>query len=225
MSNFKCEYCGKSYTKESTLIAHSCEQKRRHLQKGEKHVMLGYQAFVRFYQLSANFKGIKTYEEFCKSSYYNAFVKFGSFLNNVKPLHLEKYIDYIVTSGIKLDHWCKDEVYEKYAIDIIRKEGVETALERSIETMVKWAEANNSVWNHYFMYASSNRIAWDIRDGKVSPWIVLNSKSGKEALQKFSDEQLSLLESVIDPQHWALRFKRQPADVMLVKDVAEKAGL
>ena len=28
--------------------------------------MYGYQTFVRFYQLSANFKGIKTYEEFLK---------------------------------------------------------------------------------------------------------------------------------------------------------------
>ena len=29
----------------------------------------------------------KTYEEFCASPYYNAFVKFGSFVNNVKSLY------------------------------------------------------------------------------------------------------------------------------------------
>ena len=34
-------------------------------------------------------------------------------------------------------------MYEKYANELIRKEGVQTALERSIDTMVKWAKENN----------------------------------------------------------------------------------
>lgn len=222
---YSCEYCGNGFTKETTLFAHSCEQKRRHLQRDEKHVMLGYQAFVSFYQRSLNYRGIKTYEEFCRSPYYNAFVKFGSYLNNVRPLYMEKYIDHIVTSGIKLDHWCKDEHYERYVIDLVLREPVETALERSIETMSRWAEEKSSAWNHYFMYASVNRIVWDIRDGKISPWILLNSKTGMAALAKFNDEQLNLLVNVLDPAHWSLKFKRQVSDVELAKHIASEAGL
>lgn len=202
-----------------------CEQKRRALQKDEQRVRHGFYAFQRFYRLSAGAKKDKTYEEFCKSSYYNAFVKFGSFINNVKPMYPEKYIDYVVTSGVKLDHWCRDEMYEKYANDLIRKESVDTALERSINTMIKWAEEKNSVWNHYFLYASSNRVTWDIKDGKVSPWLVLNCKSGKQMLGKFNDEQLSMLSFVLDPSHWAVRFKRHPSDVELVKNICKEAKL
>jgi hypothetical protein len=222
---YKCEYCGSSFLKESTLIAHSCEQKRRHLQKTEKHVMLGYQTFVKFYQKSLNFKGIKTYEEFCKSPYYNAFVKFGSYLNNVRPLYMEKYMDYIVTSGIKLDKWCLDEHYEKYAIEQIRKESVETALERSIDTMAKWAEEKESVWNHYFLYVSSNRLVWNIKDGKISPWLILNCNSGKQALSQLNDEQLDMIFAVLDPEHWSKRFQQSKADVELVKQVVAQSGL
>jgi hypothetical protein len=76
-----------------------------------------------------------------------------------------------------------------------------------------------------FLYASSNRITWDIKDGKISPWLVLNCKSGKAALNKFSNEQLDMLAVVLDPSHWALRFKRQPKDVELVKQVAKEANL
>ena len=104
-----------------------CEKKRRHLQKDEKRVQLGLYAFQRFYEISMKGKKQKTYEEFCASPYYNAFVKFGSFVNNVKPLYPQKYVDYVVTSGVKLDHWCREEMYEKYAIELIRKEGAETA--------------------------------------------------------------------------------------------------
>lgn len=220
-----CEYCNKSYAKESTLLAHMCEPKRRWLQKDEKRVTVGFYAFQRFYKLSAGHKNEKTYEDFVKSSFYNAFVKFGSFVNNVRPLYPDKYIDYVVTSNVKLDHWCREEMYEKYAIELIRKEGVETALERSINTMVEWASSHESVYNHYFNYVSLNKLTWDIKDGKVSPWLVLNCKSGKAALSKLNDEQLNMLTSVLDPQHWALRFKRQYKDVELVKQVAKEAGL
>ena len=224
-SKYTCEYCEKSYVKESTLLAHMCEPKRRWLQKDEKRVQVGFYAFQRFYKLSAGHKNEKTYEDFVKSSFYNAFVKFGSFVNNVRPLYPDKYVDYVVTSNVKLDHWCRDEMYEKYANELIRKEGVETALERSIDTMVKWAEEKGSQYNHYFLYASTNKITWDIKDGKISPWLVLNCKTGKQALSKFNDEQLNMLTVVLDPKHWAIRFKRQPKDVQLVKDVAKQAGL
>jgi hypothetical protein len=223
---FVCEYCGTGYMREKTLLVHVCEQKRRHLQKDEKRVRHGFYAFGRFYKLSAGAKKEKTYSEFCKSSYYNAFVKFGSFINNVKPLYPQKYIDYVVTSGVKLDHWCREEMYEKYAIELICKEGVETALERSIVTMMEWAEENEPApWNHYFRHVSLNRAAWHIKDGKISPWLILNCKSGKEMLSNFNDEQLTLIYHIMDPKHWAMRFKRQTSDVQLVKDVAKESNL
>ena len=223
---YVCEYCSTGYTKEKTLAVHMCEQKRRQLQKDEKRVRLGFYAFQRFYTLSAGAKKDKSYDEFCKSPYYNAFVKFGSFLSNVKPLYPEKYIDYVVKSGVKLDHWCRDEMYEQYALQFILKEDVTTALERSVMTMMEWAEENEPApWNHYFQHVSLNRAVWHIKDGKISPWLMLNCKSGKEMLSKFNDEQLAMVYHVINPEHWAVRFSRQKQDVQLVKDVAKESNL
>ena len=228
MTNTKryvCEYCGSGYVREKTLAAHMCEKKRRALQKDEKRVRFGFYAFQRFYKLSAGTKKEKTYEDFCNSQYYNAFVKFGSFISNVKPLYPEKYIDHVVTSGVKLDHWCKDELYEKYAIDLILKEDVTTALERSVKTMMEWADENNSLWNHYFYYVSLNRAVWHIKDGKISPWLILNCKSGKDMLSKFNDEHLTMIYHIMNPEHWALRFKRQQQDVELVKEIVKEGNL
>ena len=223
---FVCEYCNTGYSKEKTLIVHICEQKRRHLQQKEKRVQLGFYAFNQFYKLSAGAKKEKSYTDFCKSQYYNAFVKFGSFISNVKPLYPEKYIDYVVTSRVKLDHWCKEEMYEKYAIELIRKEGVETALERSIMTMMEWANENEPApWNHYFQHIGLNTAVWNIKDGKISPWLILNCKTGKDMLSKFNDEQLNMIYHVLDPSHWAMRFKRNPKDVELVKDVVKESNL
>ena len=222
---FTCEYCGSGYVREKTLAAHMCEKKRRALQKDEKRVRHGFYAFQRFYKLSAGAKKEKTYEEFCNSQYYNAFVKFGSFISNVRPLYPERYIDYVVTSGVKLDHWCRDALYEKYALDFILKEDVTTALERSVKTMMEWAEDKSAPWNHYFLYISLNKAVWDIKDGKISPWLILNCASGKEMLSKFNDEHLTMVYHVMNPEHWALRFKRVPHDVELVKEIVKEGNL
>ena len=222
---YVCEYCNTGYTRETTLAVHMCQPKRRALQKNEKRVQLGLYAFNQFYKLSAGAKKQKTYEDFCKSPYYNAFVKFGSFVNNVRPLYPEKYVDYVVTSGVKLDHWCREEMYEKYALGLIKKEGVQTALERSIITMMEWADENNSIWNHYFNYVSLNRAIYHIKDGKVSPWLILNCKSGKQMMGKFNDEQLEIIYNVMDPQHWARRFQKQVNDVETVKEVVKESNL
>lgn len=220
-----CQYCGHGYMQEKTLTVHMCEQKRRHMAKSEKHVMLGYQAYVKFYQISQNAKQIKTYDEFAKSPYYNAFVKFGSYISNVNPLYTDNYITWVVKSGVKLDHWCRDELYDKYVLELIHTENVETALQRTIGHMQAWANDNNSLWNHYFLYVSTNRATYDIRDGKVSPWLVLNCPSGKKLLATMSDEQLASISNVINPQVWVTRFKKNPADIELVREVVKEANL
>jgi hypothetical protein len=202
-----------------------CEKKRRYFARNDRATVAGFQTYNRFYQLTQNNKDIKTFDDFARSSYYNAFVKFGSFLSNVNPLYPDKFIDYVIKSGVKLDHWCKEELYEKYIINLIHNESVETALERSIKHMERWANENNSIWNHYFSYVSSNRASYDIKDGKISPWLVLNSQSGKKMLANFRDDQLSSISNIIDPTIWVQKFKTQKFDLDLVKCIVQEANL
>lgn len=222
---YVCQYCGHAYMQEKTLAVHMCEQKRRHLSKEEKHVVIAFQTYNRFYQLTQNAKHQKTYDEFARSPYYNAFVKFGSYVSNVGPLYPDQYIDWVVKSGVKLDHWCRDSLYEQYVIELIHTESVETALQRSVTYMQSWANDNNSLWNHYFNYVSTSRATFDIKDGKISPWLLLNCQSGKKLLNSLNDEQLESISSIIDPQIWIKKFKKQREDLELVKEVVKEATL
>jgi hypothetical protein len=225
---YKCNHCGKSFMQEKTLIAHMCERKRRALQRDEKRVQAGYMAFCRYWQLSGYQKS-KTYEEFCDTAYYNAFVKFGSFINNVNPVYPEKFIDYVIKSGVKLDHWCRDEIYyDMYLPEILKVEPVESAAQRSLTTMMDWAEEKSANFAHYFAYATTNRGVHDIRYGHISPWIVLNTVSGKDMLQNMSDDQLDMISPILGPddiQFWLRKFRDCPADVALVKEICKEAGI
>jgi len=225
VNTYLCEYCKSKFTKEKTLMIHICEQKRRHLAKNEKHVVIGYDAFNRFYEFVQKIREPKSYDEFAKSAYYNAFVKFGSFVSNINPLYPHKFLDWTVRSGVKLDHWCKQELYEKYVLHLIHTESVETALERSIQHMKLWAENNNSSWNHYFKYVSTNRATFDIQDGKISPWLILNCDTGKGMLANFRDDQLNSISNIIDPNIWKKKFKQQRADLEFVRNVVKESTL
>lgn len=222
---FKCAHCGKSFMKEKTCLAHVCERKRRAMQESEKRVQAGFMAFNRFYQLTQGSKKLKTYEEFCNSSYYNAFVKFGSFINNVNPLYPDRFMDYVIKSGVKLDQWCRDDLYDSYLTEILKIEPVESAVQRTLQTMMEWGDEHNAKFEHYFLYVSLNRAVHDLKNGKLSSWVVLNSIQAKNMLSKMNDEQLDILSQNLDIKYWMKKFKDQPADVALVKEILQEVNV
>ena len=217
--DYKCGYCGKAFAREKTLTVHVCEQKRRYLSKNEKHVQLALITYQKFYEVAQKNSSKKSFDDFVKSPYYNAFVKFGSFMANNYPIYPEKFIEFVIKSGVKLDHWCRDELYDTYVKELLKIEPADGAIQRTIKTMMDWADDKEAAWNHYFNYVNLNRATHDIKDGKISPWVLLNSKSGKDMLQKLNDEQLEIVSEYIDPIFWRGKFKKLPADVELVKEV------
>ena len=221
----KCTYCGKTFAKERTLQVHLCEPKRRYLQRDEKWVVNAFMVFQRFYQIHQHNSKTKTYDDFVKSSYYNAFVKFGRFIMHINPLYPEKYIDYVLQSKIKLDHWARDDLYESYLIETLKVEPIEAALQRSIANMMDWANEQNAQWSDYFRLVNANRAVQHIQQGAVSPWMLLGCSAGKKMLQSFSDEQLDMVERFIKPDYWKMKFKQYPADHLFVQETVKGAKI
>lgn len=222
---YTCVHCSKSFMKDKTLVAHMCERKRRALQKDEKRVQVGYMAFNRFWQLTQNAKKQKSYDNFADSSYYNAFVKFGSFINNVNPLYPTKFVDFVIKSGVKLDHWCRDELYEQYLFEMLKVEPVESAVQRTLQTMMEWGDEHSANFAHYFDYVSLNKAVHDILNGRITCWVILNSNSGKTMISKMSDEQLAMIAPAFEIKSWMKKFKESPADVALVKEILNEVNI
>ena len=187
--------------------------------------MNAFMVFQRFYQIHQHNSKLKTYDEFVKSAYYNAFVKFGRHMVNIRAINTQKFIDWVINSNKKLDHWCKDAVYQEYLMEHLRKEATQDALERSIKTMENWAEEKTSVFNHYFNYVSSNLLVQHIVTGRISAWIVFNCDSGQAALDKLSTEQIEMIFPYIDPDFWKRKFVDYFADTEWVKHILKEAGL
>lgn len=221
----ECEHCGKSFTREKTLIVHVCEQKRRHLQQNEKGVQVGFLAYNRFFQLSQGASKDKTYEHFSRSPYYIAFCKFGRYVIGRTIIEADTFIDWLITQQVKIDEWCKETTYDMYLKSKLLTEPVEPALERTIKNMQIWAEKENAEWKHFFSYVNLNKAVEMINAGKISPWAIYHCKSGQKLLEDMNDEQIDLVSVVIDPQWWKKLFRTKSTDVDFAKEILRTAGV
>jgi hypothetical protein len=221
---FGCEFCKREFLRESTIMKHMCETKDRYLNKDKQGNRIGFQAWVQFYKKNTASKKQKTYEEFIKSAYYIAFVKFGNYCINVNVINVSRFVDWLLKNQIKIDNWCSDTTYTKYLIEYIRIEDAFDAIHRSVETTIDWAEKDNIQPRDYLRYGNVNRICQLITTGKISPWMLYCSESGIKFLETLKSDQLKMVNDYINPEQWALKFHKNEELKRQITDTLRQAG-
>lgn len=216
---FTCEYCNKSFKRESSIAKHMCKNKQRYLQRDQQHVKLGLKFFNDWYRIAMGSKKPKTYEEFMKSQYYGAFVRLGLYVLETRVLSPEKYLVWLITNKIKIDNWSKDSVYNKYLADQSKKETAERGLERFVLHAESWSEKTGHHWSAYWTEVGTNRMVYDIKMGKISPWVLLAYPPAKKRLEQLPVEMLSEVADTIDLDYWTRKIDVNKPTVSWIKDV------
>lgn len=224
-SDFKCEHCNKIFGRESTLLRHACEPKRRFNQRTERGVQLGLRAYQLFYELAMPTASAKKWQDFETSPYYAAFVKFGRYLVECECFRPEDFVRWLIKTEVKLDRWCMDTVYTTYICELVRTEGAEQALTRSLETINQQCEEMSCDWTDFFSRISPLRFLSLIAGGHISPWLIHHCSQAITALEQLTDNQLAGIMTIIDPNYWAKRFKERGEDSEYAEELLTKAGL
>lgn len=223
-TGFQCQYCERSFQRESSLAVHLCEAKRRHQERDEVGVQLGMQAYLRFYEITQGSARLKTFDDFAKSPYYRAFVKFGRYCVTIRAVNTARFIDWVVRQNKKIDHWCRDSVYTEYLVQHVRSEAATDALGRALENAIHWAETTGNPDRDYLRYGNDNVICHAVITGRVTAWILYNCDSGTEFLARINTQQVAMIWSMIDSDFWQRRFQDYPADTEYLREMLRKAG-
>jgi hypothetical protein len=223
-SKFGCEFCGRSFLRETTIAKHICEYKQRHLNKDMHGNRIGFQSWLQFYKKNSPSKKKRTHEEFIKSAYYGAFVKFGNYCAGANVLNVSRFVDWLLKNQIKIDSWNTDTIYTRFLIEYLREEDPLDAIARSIETSIKLAEIETIQSKDILRYGNKNRICQVITNGKISPWMLYQSDSGTEFLGSLDPLQEKLVMDYINPELWAIKFKRNTDKVTQVKELLNAGG-
>ena len=221
---YGCEFCKREFARESTVAKHICEYKHRWLEKDRRGNQIGFQAWLQFYKKNTGSRKHNTYEEFIRSAYYIAFVKYGTFCVDINALNISRFTEWLLKNQIKIDNWCSDNTYTRYLIEYLRHEDPLDAIARSIETTIQKADEENIRCWDYLRYGNTNKICYQITLGKISPWMLYHSDSGSRFLDTLNPDHVKIIIDYINPEQWALKFKKNPDDVNKVKELLTQAG-
>jgi len=223
---YKCKYCGKDFAKESTLIRHLCEQKRRVLAKDEKQNRIAYQSWLLFRKLTiANVKHEKTYEDFANNRYFTGFMKLAKHIIDLGLDAPEGFVKFVIMNSVPMHKWTEAVVYETYVKDRTKKETVERAIERSVLNMKAWGEKTGNSWEEYFQKVSTPEAVQDIRMGRISPWCTFATDQGSRLIDRFEPGQVQQLIDYIEPTSWRVKVKRHQQDADWVQQVFNQAEI
>ena len=224
-TKFTCDFCKREFLRETTIAKHVCESKRRWMDKDKQGNRIGFQSWLQFYaKNTASSKKNKTFEEFVKSAYYIAFIKFGNYCAEVNAINVSRYVDWLLKNQIKIDNWNSDTTYTKYLIEYLRHENHADAIHRSMQTCIALAEEAGIQPHDILRYGNVNRICYAITLGKISPWMLFQSESGVNFLDNLGSDHVKLIIDYINPEQWALKFKREPENVTDIKELLKSSG-
>ena len=221
---FECKYCKKSYAKESTLMVHVCEQKKRYQSQNETGVKIGFNAYLQFYEMTQGSAKAKTFDDFATSPYYRAFVKFGQYCVSIRAINVSQFTRWLLKNNKKIDYWCKDSVYGDYLEEHLKVENSLDALQRAIEQSIRWSEDTGNPAHDYLRYGNDNALCFAVSTGRISAWVLYNSDSGVEFLNRLGNDQIAMIWSMIDADFWQKKFKDYPEDTAYTKEMLQQAG-
>lgn len=219
-----CEFCEQKFTSETWFFKHVCKYKQRYLNKDLQSNRIAYQAWVDYYR--KNFPQTKKtqYTDFIKNSLYEAFARFGNYCTEAKVINTPRYLDWLVKHNIRIDNWNSDTNYTKFLIEYLRVEDPYDAIHRSVETLFDLAETEEILGKDYLKYGNTNKICYNITTGKISPWILYQSKTGTHFLETINPDHVKLIFDYINPELWAIKFNKNKEIVKEVKELVSKIG-
>lgn len=222
--SYQCSFCHKDFVRETSLAIHMCEPKRRRQERSERGVELGFQAYIRFYEITQGSARLKTYDNFADSSYYRAFVKFGRYCVDTKTVNPRQFLEWLLKHNKKIDRWASDQIYTEYLIDYLPVENVADALARALEFGIEWGERHQAQPHDCLRFGSSSAMCYAITAGRISPWVIYNSESGQKFLNELTADQVSMIWPYINSDVWQKKFADYPADQAYAQEMLSKAG-
>lgn len=209
-SEFKCEFCNKTYKKLSTLENHlsNCTTHIRYQLRDTDEIKIAHSLWIQF-----SYTRDRSIEKFEKSKDYNYFTKFTIGAIEKKWNHIHQYGMWLLNNKVSYSHWLKEEYYTKFIKYYNVTEHPRDAVIRSIEVI-----HNMGYYGKFMSDFPIGRGLLLIEKGSISPWIFFIFGNSKDFLDRIREDQIEYFDKVVNVDIWLNRTKRYEKQLDRLQD-------
>lgn len=163
---------------------------------------------------------------FLHSKFYKPFIRFASFVKQVRIPDPDLYILQMVDLDMAPVLWTNDQVYAAFLEYMDRKLPATKHAQISIDTLFDYQEALGCTSpGDVFSKVNPNELIQLIRQRKLSPWLLLHSPKFHALFAGLTKDQRIVIETIIRPKYWAEKLKNNPEAVEIMKQFVKQMDL
>lgn len=219
-----CEYCSKSFAHEKSFMGHHCRPKERLVQLRSPVGQAAYQHYVTWMKL----KGHKapSIDKFPTSRYYLSIMKFAEYAQRVNLPAPENYLKFMVSSNdMSPSLWCRSDLYSQYLDRYLSDLDPYDQVANGVEWLMRLGEEDHRDPATVLSQLAPPELVEAVRKRKLTPWLMLNSNVAITAMKEADAGSRKQIFELINVEHWAGKFAKQPEDRVAIKNILAELGL
>lgn len=222
---YRCTFCNRNFKRKSWYDKHMCDKKQRFLDSHNITIIRAHRLFNHWQRKARLLRRgqEKTMEEFCKSPFYNGFVKLAEFVTTEYVVSGFKYIDWLVDNEIPEVKWCNARDLDAYREYLREAEDPSSQAETSCKNIRVWCSENGvDTPIQFFKSIPTSQALNMVRENKLSPWLLFGYDPCVEDLtaRMVDTDVMHALNDHINLKHWLEKVEDE-ASVALVTELCD----
>ncbi len=202
---YRCTFCDKDFVRKSWYDRHSCEKKRRFIDKNEITTINAYRLFTHWQKRSKLLRRgkEKPMDDFLKSPYYKLFIKLAEFTERVYVVSHFKYLDWLIDKRVPESDWFKEHGMQDYQDYIRSSEDPEDQAHDTCVHIRSWCDDRGINAGDFFASITPGQALNMIRANELSPWVLFGYKPATDILvARMGAELLQKLNEHVNVHYW-----------------------
>lgn len=209
--------------REAAFIDHICQQMQRAHKLKTSEGMAAWLTYSAWLKVMG--KKVPPQSGFISSRFYQSFVKFAAFCQSTKLPNVESYIRHMVKFDIPPVIWTSAAIYDEWVRVNTTEKSPLKLVQAAAVYLCKVAETQNCDVAEIFDHTTSGEVSQWIRNGDVSPWLLLTSTKFKQWFANLDDDDRDHISRVLDIAEWVEKIKSNPNTVTRTKAIVAEMGL
>lgn len=187
-------------------------------ESNEYEVLAAFEA-QKYYNRMMHRRGSTDIDKFVKTATYTHFVKLIRFSKEVHLPDLELYIKLMVDSKRSPNTWCTDRSYRVFLQKMNTSTNATDAIRLSAKELQDFSEKAELPVKEIVSLMAMPDVLQMIRQRRISPWIILNSRLFAQKISESDASQRDALSKIVDPDYWTIVMAQNRKAIKFAKDV------